>query len=88
MCPPRCARSSSARGIAVAASAAPDPGEPLIDADQTVYEDAATEEDKASMLQKLAAMSVPEKVKAAMKGTREMRSVLIRIRTSSSRCRS
>jgi hypothetical protein len=66
------------RGIAVAAGPAPDPGEPLIDADQTVYEEAATEEDKASMAQKLAAMSVPEKVKAAMKGTREMRSVLIR----------
>jgi hypothetical protein len=66
------------RGIVVAVSPAPDRGEPLIDADQTVYEDAATEEDKASMLQKLAAMSVPEKVKAAMKGTREMRSVLIR----------
>jgi hypothetical protein len=66
------------RGIAVAARPAPDPGEPLIDADQTVYDEAATEEDKASMVQKLAAMSVPERVKAAMKGTREMRAVLIR----------
>jgi hypothetical protein len=66
------------RGVAVAPSPAPDPAEPLIDGDQTVYEEAATEEDKASMLQKLAAMTVPEKVKAAMKGTREMRAVLIR----------
>lgn len=66
------------RGIAVAPAPAPDPAEPLVNDDSTVYEDEATEEDKASMLQKLAAMTVPEKVKAAMKGTREMRSVLIR----------
>jgi hypothetical protein len=66
------------RGIAVAASPTPDTGAPLVDADQTVYDEPATEEDKTSMLQKLASMTVPEKVKAAMKGTREMRSVLIR----------
>ena len=66
------------RGIAVAASPAPDAGEPLVDADQTTYEEPVTEEDKASLVQKLASMTVPEKVKAAMKGTREMRSVLIR----------
>jgi hypothetical protein len=66
------------RGIAVAPAPAPDPAEPLVDDDPTVYEEGASEEDKASMLQKLAAMTVPEKVKAAMKGTREMRSVLIR----------
>jgi hypothetical protein len=66
------------RGVAVAATPAPDAGEPLVDADQTRYEEAATEDEKASMVQRLAAMTVPEKVKAAMKGTREMRSVLIR----------
>ena len=66
------------RGVAVAAAPTADPGEPLVDVDQTVYEEAATEADKASMVQRLAAMTVPEKVKAAMKGTREMRSVLIR----------
>jgi hypothetical protein len=66
------------RGIAVAASPASDPGEPLVDADQTAYDEPVTDDDKASMVQKLASMTVPEKVKAAMKGTREMRSVLIR----------
>ena len=66
------------RGIAVAATPAPDPADPLIDDDPTTDEEGATEEDQGSMVQKLAAMTVPEKVKAAMKGTREMRSVLIR----------
>jgi len=67
-----------ARGIAVAATPAPDPAEPLVDDDSTLYEESANEEDTTSMVQKLASMTVPEKVKAAMKGTREMRSVLIR----------
>jgi hypothetical protein len=66
------------RGIAVAPVAAADPAEPLVDDDPTIYVGGVSEEDKMSMLQKLAAMTVPEKVKAAMKGTREMRSVLIR----------
>jgi len=37
-----------------------------------------TEQDKASTVQRLAAMTVPEKINAAMKGTREMRAILIR----------
>ncbi len=47
--------------------------------DATDYgEEPATEEDKLSLLAQLAAMGVPEKVKAAMKGSREMRAVLVR----------
>ncbi len=67
-----------ARGIAVAATPVPDPAQPLVDDDPTLDEEGATEEDTMSMVQKLASMTVPEKVKSAMKGTREMRSVLIR----------
>jgi hypothetical protein len=66
------------RGVAVAAGPATDPEQPLVDVDQTTYEEPVTDSDKASMVQKLASMTVPEKVKAAMKGTREMRSVLVR----------
>jgi hypothetical protein len=66
------------RGIAVAAAPVPLPDEPLVEADQSVHEEGAAEEDTTSMVQKVAAMTVPEKIKAAMKGTREMRSVLIR----------
>jgi hypothetical protein len=68
-----------ARGIPLAAVAAPDAGEPLVDDDDTEYgPEPANEEDKASTVQKLSSMSVPHKVKAAMKGTREMRAILIR----------
>ncbi|HUE85644.1 MAG TPA: hypothetical protein VMO26_06155 [Vicinamibacterales bacterium] len=70
------------RGVAVAATPAPEPAEPLV-GDDSASDDAEgtaedTAEDTASMVQKLASMTVPQKVKAAMKGTREMRSVLIR----------
>ena len=37
-----------------------------------------TEADKALTVQRVAAMSIPERVKAAMRGPREMRAVLIR----------
>lgn len=68
-----------ARGVEVGLTAAPDTPDALIDADPTDYgPEPATEEEKLSVLQRLSAMTVPEKVKAAMKGSREMRSVLIR----------
>lgn len=66
------------RGIFPADVAAPDDQQPLIDAEP---EDAAfseDNEDRESMTQKLAAMNVPEKLKAATKGSREMRSILVR----------
>ena len=68
------------RGISVASTPAPEAQEPIIEepsADDYGPE-SATEEDKASVVQRLANMSVPEKVRAAMKGTREMRAILIR----------
>jgi hypothetical protein len=67
------------RGIAVAATPSGDAEEPLVDADETEYGPEATSEpDKATTVQRVAAMSVPQKVKAAIKGTREMRGILIR----------
>ena len=66
------------RGIEAAPEAA-DAVEALVDEDRTDYgPEPATEEEKLSLLAKLASMGVPEKVKAAMKGSREMRAVLIR----------
>lgn len=67
------------RGIAPAATPAPDAAAPLVDEDDEDYgPEAATDEDKLSIVQRLAGMSVPQKVRAAVKGTREMRAVLIR----------
>ncbi len=59
---------------------APDVEEPLLDTDETGLdlEQAAGRDVTLTFTQRLANMSVPEKVKCAMKGTREMRSILIR----------
>jgi hypothetical protein len=68
-----------ARGFPVAAVATPDEPDAFVDADSSDYgPEPTTEEEKLSLVQQLATMSVPERVKAAMKGGREMRSVLIR----------
>jgi hypothetical protein len=68
-----------ARGIAVADKPAPDTPEPLVDEDDTEYgPEPTTEGEKASTVQRISGMSVPQKVKAAIKGTREMRAILIR----------
>lgn len=67
-----------ARGVVLAATPAPERTEPFVDEDDEEFADSGEPEDEASMLQKLANMTVPQKVKAAMKGTREMRAVLIR----------
>src|SRR5919106_1839111 len=67
------------RGIPVAAAALPDLEEALVDEDTTDYgPEPTTEQEKMSLLQRLASMTVPDKVKAAMKGSREMRAILIR----------
>src|SRR5262245_50767659 len=59
------------RGIPVGDAALPDPEGALVDADRTDYgPEPASEEEKMSLLQRLAAMAVPDKVKAAMKGSR------------------
>ncbi len=68
------------RGIQPAAVPAPDVDEPLIDTSEGAGEpEGASEEEKSKTFQeRLATMTVPEKVKCATKGTREMRSILIR----------
>jgi hypothetical protein len=69
----------TARGITPASSAANESDAPLVDVDETDYgKDEATPEEKAETVKRIGDMTVPEKVKAAMKGTREMRAVLIR----------
>jgi hypothetical protein len=68
------------RGIEPAAVPAPDVDDALIDTTALALElEGTTEEQKTQTFQeRLANMTVPEKVKCATKGTREMRSILIR----------
>lgn len=67
------------RGVEMGAAPLADLDEALVDEDLTDYgPEPATETEKLSLVQRLAAMQVPDKVKAAMKGSREMRAVLIR----------
>jgi hypothetical protein len=68
------------RGIQPSATPAPDMEEPLIDTDDSGLNlDGATDEEKQQTFQqRLSSMTVPEKVKCATKGTREMRAILIR----------
>ena len=69
----------TARGVAIAATAGSEPAAPFVDEDDTDYgADGDRTEEPASLVQRIASMTVPQKVKAAMKGTREMRAVLIR----------
>jgi hypothetical protein len=69
------------RGIQPAAVPAPDLDELLVDTSQLEQEagDGSTPEEKEKTFQeRLSKMTVPEKVKYATKGTREMRAILIR----------
>jgi hypothetical protein len=67
------------RGIVAGPPTTGETPDAMLDDDLAEYgADSSTEEEKLSLLAKLAAMGVPEKVKAAMKGSREMRAVLIR----------
>lgn len=68
-----------ARGVSPADTPAANGEEPLLDTDGpgTNFEQEAGETAQ-TFTQRLANMGVPEKVKCAMKGTREMRAVLIR----------
>ena len=70
----------AARGIQPAADPAADAEAPLIDRGEASDEPAAEaqSEDKQGALQRLSAMAVSERVKAAMKGSREERAILIR----------
>lgn len=67
------------RGIPPGAVPAPDVDEPLVDEDDTEYgPEPVTEEEKRGLMETLSKMTVPQKVKAAIKGTREMRAILVR----------
>lgn len=68
-----------ARGISPSDTPAPDFDDPLLDTDESGLDFAQEEGETAqTFTQRLANMGVPEKVKCAMKGTREMRAILIR----------
>jgi hypothetical protein len=67
------------RGIQPSATPAPDTEEPLVDTDDSgLALDGSDEEKSQTFQQRLGNMTVPEKVKCATKGTREMRAILIR----------
>jgi hypothetical protein len=67
------------RGILPSDTPAPDFDEPLLDTDESGVEfGQEAGESSQTFTQRLANMGVPEKVKCAMKGTREMRAILIR----------
>jgi hypothetical protein len=68
------------RGVQPSATPAPDADDALIDTDHggLNFEGATEEEKVLTFQQRLANMTVPEKVKCASKGTREMRAILIR----------
>jgi hypothetical protein len=67
------------RGVAMADAADAEIDQPLVDKDDNDYgKEPETEADKASTVTALSKMSVPERVKAAIKGTREMRAILVR----------
>lgn len=65
------------RGIQPADVASPDEDVPMIDTDPTAVEGDESE-DAQRVAARISRMSVPQKIKAAMKGTREMRSLLVR----------
>ena len=69
------------RGVFPAEIPALEADDPLIDAAPSEFgedEEEHTEAERESMMQRLGQMSFPERLKAAMKGTKEMRSILIR----------
>lgn len=69
------------RGVEPAATSSSDPDTPLIDKapPEPPPEEAATpEQRRQSVTQRISRMSITDRVKAAMKGTREERTVLIR----------
>jgi hypothetical protein len=69
----------ASRGLDASQASHADPDAPCIDADDTDYgPEEQSAEQKAATAKRVSEMTVPEKVKAAMKGTREMRSALIR----------
>jgi hypothetical protein len=78
--PPEMREFFNKRGIVPSDTPAPDPDVSLVDTGDPAPEvDGETEEEKSkTFTERLAKMTVPEKVKCATKGTREMRAILIR----------
>lgn len=67
------------RGIEPSNTPAPDYEEPVADADETdLGLEGDGEQKQKSFMERVANMTVPEKMKCALKGTREMRAILIR----------
>jgi hypothetical protein len=66
-----------ARGVHPGPTPSPSADEPMIDTEPESKPE-EEEEDSTSVLQRLAAMNVPQRLKRATKGTREERAVLIR----------
>lgn len=66
------------RGINPSSTPAPDFDEPIQATIEGAPAEVSEEEDQRTFQERLSTMTVPEKMKFAMKGTREMRSVLIR----------
>ena len=66
-----------ARGIHPGPAPSPSADEPMIDTEPEAKPE-EEEEDSTSVVQRLAAMNVPQRLKRATKGTREERAVLIR----------
>ena len=66
------------RGIEPAATPTPDFEEPILDVDESGLTGDGENGKQLSFSEALPNMTVPEKMKCAMKGTREMRAVLIR----------
>lgn len=67
-----------ARGIQPSDTPAPDFEEPLIDSGEGDGGEGTDDDKQKPFAERLATMTVPEKMKYAMKGTREMRAILIR----------
>jgi len=66
------------RGIEPADTPAPSADEPMIDTDPDAATADEKDEDTQSIMQRLATMNVPQRLKRATKGTREERAILIR----------
>lgn len=66
------------RGIEPADTPAPSADEPMIDTDPDAATADGKDEDTQSIMQRLATMNVPQRLKRATKGTREERAILIR----------
>jgi hypothetical protein len=66
------------RGIQPSNTPAPDDEAPIADADESGLLEEPENQKQATFQERLSTMTVPEKMKCATKGTREMRAILIR----------